>query len=442
MSLSFVIGPSAVINGLQSQARCLLTPGNFCFTALRYTENIIERFLQHRLLFLALALATVSVFTSVGCRRQGGQKQTVRPRTLRDVPAGRLAYQFTADSEPPPSAGQMDEANTLVASVQKDFDTHRPEDALLRTVMSPDRQRVLVIYATGGDEPNEFRLDVYGTAGDLQRHVTPAGLAVVFPSVASWSPDSGFISFIAFKSSAPQPTPTPFEDVVPETVPGMPAASPLPIPTIGPIVPTFSTEQIYICSRDGFDLKPMTMREGLIYFYLTWAPDSHALAALACKENEWRESPLQPAGRPRLIGLDGSERLLDDALSDVLPVWSPDSSKVATAVETDVRIYDALTTTPTQAMIPLRETLLEASRAYDKKEAAKTNVASGDSANDATKDANSAPISFNPVVNLEWPKPELLYLQTGYVRNYTNEQRRTWMRWHLLRLSAQAALLG
>lgn len=408
----------------------------------RHTNTVIRFTFPRNLVLVTLVVLAVLVCTGPGCRRQSGQKKGVRPRTLRDVPAGRLAYQFTADSEAPPGLGLGDETNALVSSVQKDFDTTRPEDALLRTVTSPDRQRVLVVYATGEDEPNQFRLDVYGAAGDLQRHVTPAGLAVVFPTVAAWSPDGNFISFIAFKSTTPQPTPTPFDEVLPNALPGIPSMSPSPLPSVGPIIPSFNTEQIYICNRDGFDLKPLTTREGLIYFYLAWAPDSHALASLACKENEWREAPLQPAGRPRLIALDGGERLLDDMLTDVLPVWSPDSSKVATAVETDVRIYDALTDTPTQATILLGEALLVASRAYDEKEAAKNKTASENSGADATTKTNSAPDSFNPVVSLEWVKPETLYLQTGYVRNFTNEQIRTWMRWHLLRLSAQAALLS
>ena len=109
-------------------------------------------------------------------------------------------------------------------------------------------------------------------------------------------------------------------------------------------MPLFNTEQIYICNRDGFDLRPLTTREGLIYFYVAWAPDNHALVALACREAEWnaRERELKlPAGRPRLVSLDGGERLLDDALAEAQPVWSPDSSKVATAFDTDAAIHDA-----------------------------------------------------------------------------------------------------
>ncbi|MBV9209867.1 MAG: hypothetical protein JOZ52_04525, partial [Acidobacteria bacterium] len=145
-----------------------------------------------------------------------------------------------------------------------------------------------------------------------------------------------------------------------------------------------------------------------------------------------------PAGRPRLLGLEGSERLLDDSLTDVLPVWSPDASKVATAFDTDMRIYDALGESPTQASIPLGEALLAASRAYDEREAQKSKQAAASQSAQTDK----PPVSFNPVVNLVWPQPESLYAQTGFVRNFENEQVRNFMRWHLLRLSAQAALLN
>jgi hypothetical protein len=385
---------------------------------------------------VSLLMLAAFVVIGAGCSRRSGQKQGVRPRTLRDVPAQRLAYQFTADTDAPPQAA--DEANAILPAIQSDFDTNRKDDALLRTQLSPDRQRALVIYATGEDEPNEFRLDLYGADGHLLRHVTPGGLAVAFAPVAAWSPDGNYIAFIGNKSSKPVTAPTPYDDLMPEGIPGAPSASPSTSPNAAPLVPTFTTEQIYLCNRDGYDLKPLTSREGLIYFYLSWAPDSHALAALACRESEWRERPLSPAGRPRLLGLDGSERLLDDTLTDVLPVWSPDASKVATAFETDLRIYDALGESPSQAAIPLGDALLTASRAYDEKEAQKRKP----SATSSAAPSDKPPISFNPVVNLVWPQPETLYAQTGFVRDFENEQVRNFMRWHLLRLSAQAALLN
>ena len=71
-----------------------------------------------------------------------------------------------------------------------------------------------------------------------------------------------------------------------------------------------------------------------------------------------------PTGRPRLIGLDGKERLLDDELTEALPVWSPDSAKVATGFDTDLMLYDAATDKPTQARIRLRDALIAASKAF------------------------------------------------------------------------------
>lgn len=385
-----------------------------------------------------LLMLVVLLVIGTGCRSSRGSKQGVRPRALRDVPAQRLAYQFIADADAPPNASSAEEANALLPSIQSDFETRRKDDALLRTQLSPDRQRALAIYATGDDAQDEFRIDLYGAEGNFLRHVTPAGFAVVFPTVAAWSPDGNYVAFIGYKSSTPQPSPTPFDELAPEVMPGAAAPSPSTLPSVAPLVPLFSTEQIYICNRDGYDLKPLTTREGLIYFYLAWAPDSHALASLACRENEWRDRPLSPAGRPRLLGLDGSERLLDDNLTDVLPVWSPDASKVATGFETDLRIYDALGESPTQSSIPLREPLLAASRAYDEKEAQKGKQSSGSPGAGTDK----LPVSFNPVVTLLWPQPESLYAQTGFVRNFENEQVRNFMRWHMLKLSAQAALLN
>ena len=217
------------------------------------------------------------------------------------------------------------------------------------------------------------------------------------------------------------------------------------MPSVAPAFPSvalFATEQIYICNRDGYDLKPLTSREGLIYFYSAWAPDNHAVVAMACRESEWeareREYKL-PTGRPRLINVDGSERLLDDRLTEALPVWSSDSSKVATAFETDVMIYDAATNKPTQGRIKLSDALILASRIYQEKTSpAKKDEGGSDEAKPVS---DVIPASFNPIVRLEWVSPEKLYLQTAYVRIIPNDPITSFQRWHLLFLSPQAALL-
>ena len=166
--------------------------------------------------------------------------------------------------------------------------------------------------------------------------------------------------------------------------------------------------------------------------------------ALACKESEWdaREKEFKtPAGRPRLLSVDGQERLLDDALAEAPPVWSPDSSKVATAFGVAVGIYDAAGRAPTQARIELRERLLTASVVFDEQAQAGKKKA----AEKATKAANvptpDVPFSFNPIVRLEWPAAEKLYVETAYV-TLRSELIKTFSRWHLLILSPQAAVLG
>ena len=181
-------------------------------------------------------------------------------------------------------------------------------------------------------------------------------------------------------------------------------------------------------------------------------PDGHALVALACKEDEWnvRERSYRlPAGRPRLIALDGKERLLDDGLTDALPVWSPDAAKIATAFDTDVAIYDAGGKTPTQARIPLGDQLINASISYEQKmpsrkvEPVKSNNKSAASPTPTPNETpqSSTPASFNPIVRIEWTSPERLYFQTAYVRLMPGEAINTFQRWHLLGLSAQAAVL-
>ncbi|HWF88932.1 MAG TPA: hypothetical protein VN659_08860 [Pyrinomonadaceae bacterium] len=393
-------------------------------------------FANKRGLICLLILAT-------GCRNVIDRQQNVTPRVLRDVPARNLAYRLSPDVSPP--SAEIEDLDKF-AAVANDFSTKRKDEALLRTVVSPDGRRVLALYGGADDSSSTFRIDLYNSDGQFIRNLIPPELACVFPETVTWSPDGNFMTFIAHRRAAPNPTPTPLD--VPEAPTPKPGASPLPSPSpsIAPLFPsvaTFSTEQIYICNRDGYDLKPFTAREGLIYFYFVWAPDGHAMAALACKEDEWNARERQfkmPAGRPRVIAPDGSERLLDDALTDALPVWSPDASKIATAFDTDVAIYDAGGKSPTQARVPLSDQLLAASVAYDEK----TTVKKANSNANTTQTASSnpsVPASFNPIVRLDWRRPETLYFQTAYVRLMPNETINTFQRWHALSISAQAAVL-
>ena len=388
------------------------------------------------------SLILLTLLLVFGCKSVINRQEDIRPRVLRDVPARVLAYRLEADINPPDLAL---EDSQKVESIQKDFLSRRTDDALLRTVVSPDGQRVLALYNTDQELLSIFRIDLYNKDGQFIRNLIPPELACVFPETVTWSPDGNFINFIARKRVMPTPTPPPLGAATPEVTPSPPTS---PAPSFAQVA-TFQTEQIYICNRDGYDLKPLIAREGLIYFYFAWAPDNHAMVALACKEEEWaaREKAAKPpAGRPRLITPDGTERLLDDSLANALPVWSPDSSKVATAFEYDVAIYDAATDKPTHARLPLANQLLTASVAYAQKTSGKKSEGSGETAANSSPtpqpaDRANAPASFNPIVRLEWKSPERLYFQTAYILLTSTEAITTFQRWHVLQLSAQAAVL-
>src|ERR1700704_4023846 len=116
----------------------------------------------------SMVVSLLSVFlllSGIACR-SNTDSQGVRPRQLRDVPARRLAFTFQADIQPP--AGLVaDETKTIIPAIQQDFDTHRHDDALLRTVPSPDGQRALALYGTADEPAQTFRIDLYSADGNF-----------------------------------------------------------------------------------------------------------------------------------------------------------------------------------------------------------------------------------------------------------------------------------
>ncbi len=448
-------------------------------------------------IFFAVCLAIFA-----GCSEKDAKPEEIAPIDLRNVPAQQLNYRFETDIPAPDQKGGPSQSEERNEAVQADFDQNRPQESLDRTVTSPDKQRVLAVYRKANDSESEFRLDVYSPAGKIIKKVTHGEMAVHFPGTIVWSPDSNNVAFIAMVRDG-QPSPPLNQDgnktgqtgsekppeetkneIDSNTSADSEASTSATPDSMEPPkdVLTFRTEQIYICDLNGEDVRPITQNEGLMYFYAVWAPDSSALVALAAPFTEWRIREFQvqktgerfiPAGRPRLIEKNGRERLLDDYATPVHPVWSPDSAKVAVAFNKQVRIYDAIGENRTQAAIPLRNQLLLAAKAYEDKlraeeeaRAANGNTGNSDGAQDtgnssangislanSNVDANAPTttlpdantlVSFNPIINLVWEQAGILYLETGYLKNYVGneaENRSSYLRWHRLLLSPQSIAL-
>lgn len=412
-------------------------------------------------LLSALTAALLLTLTAAGCRRvQEAAGLSVRPKSLRDVPAERLSFRFEADAKEDalPERLRRDDAEEPLTGVKTAFETQRTSDALIRTVPDPLGQRALALYGTSdtSGSNSDFRIDLYSAEGVFVRNVLPQDLTGVFPAEVAWSPDSQTFAFSGIRNPSLTPTPTPEPPPVPAAAPpvapDLPEAAPTQTAPLIPSVQTFKTEQVYVANRDGFELRPVTSREGLIYFKLAWSPDGRQLASLACKEDEYSArmtEGLLPAGRPRIITLEGQERLLDDRLTEVAPVWSPDGSKVATAFGYDVAIYDASPEHPTGGGMSLQEPLRAASAEYDARVFKKTGPQSNTQPS-PQQQSNAQPagaevlISLNPFVRLEWEEPETIYAETAFVRFYRNDPVPTfkYTRWHVLHLSPQAAVLS
>ncbi len=415
---------------------------------------------------LAYLLLGVCVFMPA-CERQVSPAANDAPQSIRDVPSVRLNYRYEADVPAPALENvQRSDANRN-AAVQSDFDNVRPQELLDRTITSPDKKRVLAVYRNVVDLPSDIRLDMYSTDGKLLHKVTSDAMAGRFPDTIVWSPDSKSVAFVAANRtvgatpqspSTPAPTPPdPNQTDAGDAATPTPAAAPTPAAPTG--ILTFRSEQIYVCDSEGLGIKPVTQNEGLIYFYFVWSPDSSMLSALASTAREWRYQEIiaegkgeimVPQGRLRTVEKNGRERRLDDNLTAVHPVWSPDSTKVAVSYDAQIRIYDAGGTAPTQAAIPLKNQLLISSQAYDrdqqrKLQSANANADSNAPANTSEQPSSTLPdekllVSYNPIVQLAWTADDMLYLETAYVRRMKNDPEVTsFARWHRLILTPQAA---
>lgn len=432
-----------------------------------------------RFLTMPLAVSLLGAMLLSGCKNDLFQPEPAAPPSVKDMPAVRLNYRFEPDV-PAPAVNAATESEERNPAVQAHFDSVRPFELLDRTVTSPDKQVVIAVYHRIEDTPSEHRLDLYSPDGKLLKRVSSDAMAVHFPDTIVWSPDSTSLAFVAMTRGAqpelfptgsqtptpsPSPSPTPTEDATAETEESpleetnteLPATPEEPTPVAPTGILTFRTEQIYICNADGTGVRPVTQNEGLIYFYYAWSPDSAMLTALATSAREWRYNEITsaskgevmtPQGRPRIVEKNGRERRLDDNVTSVRPVWSPDSTKVATAFDTQIRIYDAAGTNPTQAAIPLRNQLLISSQAYDREQkrqlenSENTNINAAPSTPEdqfSTLPDEKLLVSYNPIVEISWTAEDLLYLKTAYIKRMQNaaDSAMSFVRWHRLVLTPQ-----
>lgn len=436
--------------------------------------------------YSSLSLFIIGAVFCISCgEKPAGNSEPSMPSALSEVPAVRLNYRYEADV-PPPEIKNPTIIEARNEAVQADFDQTRTPEVLDRTVTSPDGTRIAAVYHKPNDMQDEYRLDMYSAEGVLLNKVTSDEMAVHFPDTIQWAPDSKTLAFTAmlrdFQAAADVPevkdeaTPKPTETPTPEAdstantdanAETPPAETPSPEAGATPQTPTgiltFRTEQIYTCSADGAGAKAITQNEGLIYFYYIWSPDSRKLAALAATAREWQYLKYQadeagaifvPRGRPRIVEPNGRERRLDDGLTSVQPVWSPDSAKVAAAFDKQIRLYDADGTPPTQAAVPLKNALLLSSAAYDKAQAqslnadANTNSPAANSDTNANANSQQPPttlpdektlVSFNPIVALVWLTDDQLYFQTAAIKlmKLETDNATSFQRWHRLILTPQ-----
>ncbi|HEV7395875.1 MAG TPA: hypothetical protein VGN86_05130, partial [Pyrinomonadaceae bacterium] len=113
-----------------------------------------------------LILITIVVLAGLGASACNKiiEHRDIRPLVMRDVPAQRLAFRLEADTGLPEEL-KVNEQNDKIPEIQTDFNNNRKDDALLRTVKSPDGQRALALYGTADDPTEAFRIDIYAIDG-------------------------------------------------------------------------------------------------------------------------------------------------------------------------------------------------------------------------------------------------------------------------------------
>ena len=129
----------------------------------------------------------LTVLFAIGCKSVI-ERQDVRPKVLRDVPARNLAYRLTPDVSVPSNL-ENDEPADKDVNIANFFAAKRENDALLRTIAAPDGKRVLALYGVETEPPSAFRIDLFSSDGTFLRNLIPPDISCLFPETVAWSPD-------------------------------------------------------------------------------------------------------------------------------------------------------------------------------------------------------------------------------------------------------------
>src|SRR5947208_13741473 len=95
--------------------------------------------------FILTFFIALTVFT-YGCGRDAGHSNsTAGPTSLSQVSAVRLNFRYEGDV-PGPTAQAPSNIEDRNAAIQADFDQNRPQEVLDKTLTSPDKKHVAVVY--------------------------------------------------------------------------------------------------------------------------------------------------------------------------------------------------------------------------------------------------------------------------------------------------------
>ena len=300
---------------------------------------------------LSIFVLATSLFT-LACQEPVKPTGGGLPESLSDVPAVRLSYRYEADV-PPPTEQKAVQDDGIDAAVQADFELNRPQETIDRTLISPDGKRIAVVYTRANDQPGDHRLDMYAWRTVI-RASSPDGRTFSRPIRGR-----RFATSRSFNAAdcigvpeALRRRATIADIRVGENGIRTPPRSAATAATARLRKPHWHSDFFalitLVADADGGVTRPLTQNESLVYYYYEWSPDSTMLVTLAATAVEWayleriskeRSEVFVPSGRPRVVEKNGRERLLDDALTNVYPVWSPDSTTSLPASQR--RVYDA-----------------------------------------------------------------------------------------------------